>query len=373
MSYEEEQKTIGEIIQQLPQRVKVADSDDVFREGDVIVLELTSSIEVVQGTNRVTGEEIRIPYYYQKDVYQLGKRLSSVEEIKKEQFTWFSVEKSFETPVSPWKTRTVPSGSVVELTDIEHDGGIVVRHGDDPVFIPETTPLYFNAVLDEKSNSLKKNIEHHGLPLDIVIKDDERSDDSLTASRFPPGNYRLTDVNTEEFIFGYSENVLMRNAKQQFIIAASSNILLRQEISSPQTRQPYKNAFFVPKHLYDNRRKSDLFIQHIYGGSIIFQNDQESVPELPPRRTQSPVHRASLKANGCTAPTRPERRRRQGSQVFDDVPPSADSRLPSCKLSLLCFLFLKINWFCHCNTTLGFHHHDAGAWLMLYCHVVLFC
>ncbi|CAG2237286.1 unnamed protein product [Mytilus edulis] len=318
MSLTEDIKCLSDIIFVLPQRVRVVEAvrDLPFAEGDILVLELVKNLDLVEGIDRVTEDKIRIPLDYHGKVHRLGKRCSSVAEIHQDKSTWFSVEAPFETPISPWQKRIVKSGSVVELTDIEHDKGIVVRLLDDPVFISEETPLYFKVVLDEEE-TLKEIVDDFGLQ-NIVIKDEYEHPSELYA----PGNYILTNIVSEEFVLGYRET-FPGGQQTHFIIPVSCGLRLILEMSSPNISKPYKNAFFVPKHLYSSDMIAKLYLEYLKTRQRLLEVKEEYVPDIPPRLTKSSVSRQSLMSNqsgASSGPVRPDRRRRTISIQSEDIP-----------------------------------------------------
>ncbi|CAC5411377.1 unnamed protein product [Mytilus coruscus] len=319
MSFTEDIKCLSDIVFVLPQRVRVVEAvrDLPFASGDILVLELVKNLDLVEGIDRVTKEKIRIPLDYHGKVHRLGKRCNSVAEIHQDKSTWFSVEEPFETPISPWQKKVVKSGSVVELTDIEHEKGIIVRLLDDPVFISEETPLYFKIVLDDEVESLKQIVHDFGLQ-NIVIKDEYEHPNEL----FAPGNYILTNILSEEFVLGYRET-FPGGQQTHFIIPVSCGLRLILEMSSPNISKPYKNAFFVPKHLYSNDMIAKLYLEYLKTRTRLLEIEEEYVPDIPPRLSKSAVSRQSLMSNqsgASSGPVRPDRRRRTISIQSEDIP-----------------------------------------------------
>jgi hypothetical protein len=94
----------------------------------------------------LTGIIVTIPLNYHGKVHRLGKCCSSVEDIKHEKASCFSVEQQFEIPIGPWGKGLVQRGSIIEVIDIDHDRDLVmsVRHIEDStVVIREGIPLHF--------------------------------------------------------------------------------------------------------------------------------------------------------------------------------------------------------------------------------------
>lgn len=314
MSYSDDTQLLSNIVQDLPQRVKVAeivtDSPGIV-SGDIVVLVMTKTLELVQAEDRLTGIIVTIPLNYHGKVHRLGKRCNSVKDIKHEKASCFSVEQQFEIPIGPWGKGLVQSGSIIEVIDIDHDRDLAVsvRHIEDStVVIREGIPLHLMSVSEDENLSLKEVIEQYGIPQNVIIEDFDVVSDELLKS----ANYRLTNLFSEEFIIGYIENDQSNGNQKHFIFPICCDIRVNKEVSSPKITKPHKNAFFVPKNIYADANINNLYFEYIKSREKLHKIE-ECAPDIPPRLSKSGINRQSLMPDRSSGPTRPERRRRNSS------------------------------------------------------------
>lgn len=341
MSYSDDTQLLSNIVQDLPQRVKVAeiatDSPGIV-SGDIVFLVMTKTLELVQAEDRLTGIIVNIPLNYHGKVHRLGKCCSSVEDIKQEKARCLSVEQRFEIPIGPWGKGFVESGSIIEVIDIDYDRELVVsvRHKEDSsVVIREGVPLHLMSVSEDENLSLKEVIEQYDIPQNVIIEDSDGTSDELLKS----ANYRLTDILSEEFIIGYIEDNKSNGSQKHFIFPICCDIRVNKEISSPKITKPHKNEFFVPKNIYTDANINNLYFEYIKSREKLHKLE-EYAPDIPPRLSKSGINRQSLMPDRSSGPTRPERRRRNSSTQ------SLDNQRPYERLSSRKYLNFVADTFC---------------------------